>query len=218
MYFISRAQAGDLLADKLEKKYRYENCAVVALNDGGVIVGAQIAIRLHCVLTMLLTTELQLPREYTAIASVNQGGGVTYNPIFSEGELDEIQSEYRNVIEEEKITKMHELNRLLGDGGLIREDLLRGRNIIVVSDGLSDALLLDSVADFLKPIKTDKLIVATPLASVPAVDRMHMLADEIYCLDVLENYIDTQHYYDLNDVPDHQATIKIIQDVVLQWK
>ena len=43
MYFESRSAAGQLLAAQLVEKYRYENCAVVALSEGGVLVGEQIA-------------------------------------------------------------------------------------------------------------------------------------------------------------------------------
>ena len=57
MYFESRSQAGAKLADQVLKKYRYENCAVVALGEGGVLVGEQIAVKLHCVLMMLLSEE-----------------------------------------------------------------------------------------------------------------------------------------------------------------
>ena len=54
-----RSYAGD----QLVKKYRYENCAVLALDDGGVMVGAQIATQLHCVLTLLMSEEIKLPQE-----------------------------------------------------------------------------------------------------------------------------------------------------------
>ena len=43
MYFESREEAGQRLAAKLADQYRYENCAVVALSDGAVLVGEQIA-------------------------------------------------------------------------------------------------------------------------------------------------------------------------------
>ena len=49
MYFESRAQAGYMLAEQLVERYRYENCAVVALSDGSVQVGEQIAGYLHCI-------------------------------------------------------------------------------------------------------------------------------------------------------------------------
>ncbi len=60
-YFPSRHAAGEMLADQLQPKYRYEDCAIVALGDGAVLVGAQIAMRLHCVLSMLLTTIRRSP-------------------------------------------------------------------------------------------------------------------------------------------------------------
>ena len=43
MYFESRAHAGQVLAAQLLEKYRYEDCAIIALSDGGVVVGEQIA-------------------------------------------------------------------------------------------------------------------------------------------------------------------------------
>lgn len=70
MYFASRMQAGRMLASQLAPKYRYENCAVIALNDGGVMVGAQIASQLHCILMMLLSSEINLPMEPDAIAGI----------------------------------------------------------------------------------------------------------------------------------------------------
>lgn len=89
-YFPSRVAAGELIADKLEDKYRYEDCAVLALGDGAVLVGTAIARRLHCVINMLLLSPIQLPRETDVIATINNFGGVTFNDKFSPGELEEL--------------------------------------------------------------------------------------------------------------------------------
>ncbi len=218
MYFTSRMQAGRMLANQLAPKYRYENCAVVCLDDGGVTVGSQIAMRLHCVMTMMMTSEIKLPRESIAVGGITSGGEFSYNTAFSAGEIDEMASEYRGLIDQEKREKMHDMNRLLGTGGMIRTSLIKGHNVILVSDGLESGFVLDLAAEFLKPIAIERLIVATPIASVPAVDRMHVLADEIYCLDVISEYMDTAHYYDKQDVPSHDAVIKTIEQIVLQWK
>jgi predicted phosphoribosyltransferase len=88
----------------------------------------------------------------------------------------------------------------------------------LVSDGLSNGFSLDIAAEFLKPIHVSRLIVATPMASVQAVDRMHILADEIFCLSVIEDYITTDHYYDTQDVPSHDLVVKTIEQVVAHWK
>lgn len=207
-----------MLAGELVPKYRYENCAVIGIGDGGVMVGAQIASQLHCVLTMLMIEEINLPREPVAIGGMMEDGTFSYNHAMSDGELDEMTSEYYGVIEQEKLAKFHKMNGLLGSGGLINRDLLRGHNIILVSDGFKDSFTLDMALDFLKKTKIEKLIVATPLASVRAIDRMHITVDEINCLSVVEDYMDTDHYYDSQDVPDHQTVIETIEKIVLNWQ
>jgi len=218
MYFASRLQAGRMLADLIVKKYGTEPCAVLALNDGGVMVGAQIALQLHCVLTLMLSEEIVLPREPDALAGITPGGTLAYNSRYSSGEISEFSSEYFGYIEQEKLAKMHEMNHLVGAGGTLSKDLLKGHNVIVVTDGLQSGFPIDLVAEFLKPIEIKKLIVATPFASVPAVDRMHVLADDLFCLTVLADYMDTNHYYETQDVPDHATVLKTVEQLVHDWK
>lgn len=207
-----------MLADQLVEKYRYENCAVLALGDGGVMVGAQIAMQLHCVLTMLSSAEIMLPREPEAIAGITSNGTVTYNSYYSSGEVDEMTSEYFGLIEQEKLQQMHDLNRLQGTNGTMKKDFLKGHHVIIVSDGLKTGFPVDLAAEFLKPIQIESMVVAVPFASVKAVDRMHILADKLYCMNVLADYMDTNHYYEKQDIPDHQTVIDVIEQVILKWK
>lgn len=217
MYFASRMQAGRMLATQLATKYRYENCAVVAVNDGGIMVGAQIASELHCILMLLLSSEITLPMESDALASITASGALAYNPAYSSGEVEEMVGEYYGLIEQEKLTNMSEMNHE-SKTALIDRRQLRGRNVIVVSDGFKSGFQLDVVAEYLKTTAIEKLIVATPLASLKAVDRMHVVADELLCLSVVEDFISTEHYYDVNDVPDHETAVKTIEQIVLNWK
>jgi putative phosphoribosyl transferase len=218
MYFASRTQAGRMLAAKVLPKYRSDNCVVVALSDGGVMVGAQIAVKLLCPLTLLMNAEIKLPREPQAIAGITSGGTFTFNHEYSQGEIDELRSEYYGFIESEKLTQLHALNQLVGPGGTINKQLLRGRNVIIVSDGLKTGFEIDLAAEFLKPIAIEKLVVAVPFASLTAVDKMHVLADDLYCLSVITDYFDTNHYYDNNDVPDHGTVLKTVEHVVSNWQ
>lgn len=218
MYFKSRAEAGQKLAEQIVTKYHGLPCAVVGLSDGGVMVGAQIAMQLPCVLTMLVSEAIELPREPDAIAGITQDGAFTYNHAYSPGQIEDFVSEYHGLIEQEKMQKMQDMHRLAGKGGLIRKELLKDHNVILVSDGLPNGFSLDIALEFLKPISIKKLIVATPLASVQAVDRMHVLADEIFCLSVIEEYIQTDHYYDVQDVPSHELVVKTIEQVVSHWQ
>ena len=195
MYFSSRAVAGKQLAEEFAG-YQSQQCAVVALSDGGAIVGAQIAEYLHCVLMMLLTEPIDLPGEPDPVAVINQDGGFTYNSMYSTGQLEELNMDYHSYIEASKVDKMHKMHHLLGRQGLINKDLLRGHIIILAADGLSSGFSLDAAIDYLKTVKIEKIVVAVPFATVQAVDRMHILADEIHCLDVMENYISTNHSFE----------------------
>ena len=217
MYFTSRAHAGWFLAQQLTD-YRYENCVVVALSDGAVQVGEQIAASLHCNLTMLLMEDIEVPGEGTLFGTINQDGGFTYNQMFSTGEVEAYYSEFHGYLEDQKREHFQHMNRLLGDGGLISEDMLKDHVVILVSDGLPIGTSLDAAAEFFKPIRLQRLVMVTPVASVTAVDRMHVLADEIHVLSVVDNYIETNHYYEQNDVPSHEDTIAKINQIILNWK
>ncbi|MDB5164753.1 MAG: phosphoribosyltransferase [Candidatus Saccharibacteria bacterium] len=207
-----------MLASLIAQKYHGQRCAVVALGDGGAMVGAQIAQELHCALTLLVTGEITLPRENDPIAGITQGGAMSYNHRYSQGEIDEQLSEYYSFVEQEKLLQMHQMNALITGDGTIDKRLLTDHNIILVSDGLRSGFPIDLAYEFLKPIALKKLIVAAPFASVQAVDRMHVLADDLYCLSVIEDYIDTDHYYDTQDVPNHDVVLKTIEHLVHDWK
>ena len=218
MYFESRGEAGQKLAADLLEKYRYENCAVVALSDGAVLVGEQIAVQLHCILTMLLIEDIQVPGESVSFGGISENGGFTFNGMFSAGEIEEYTSEFHGYLEEQKREAFQKINRLLGDGGLIDNAMLRDHVVILVSDGLDSGASLDVAVDFLKPIKIAKLVVVAPVASVQAVDKLHMLADELHVLDVKENYLGTNHYYTNNTIPTHEETVAKINKIVLNWR
>jgi len=218
MYFENRTEAGQILAQQLFERYRYENCAVVALSDGAVLVGEQVASALHCVLTLLLIEDIEVPGESMSFGGVSQTGSFTYNGMFSAGEVEEYASEYHGYLEDQKREKFQKINRLLGDGGIIDRDLLRDHTVILVADGLGNGASIDVALEFLKPIRIQQLIIATPVATIEAVDKLHVIADELHILDVKENFMGTDHYYTDNTIPSHEETIAKINQIVLNWR
>lgn len=217
MYFRSRAEAGYRLALELIG-YRYENCIVVALSDGAVLVGQQIAASLHCNLTMMLVEHIDLPGENLILGTLNQSGRFTYNGMLSAGEIEEYYSEFHGYLEDQKRMGFGRIGRLLGYGGIVDEDMLRDHVVILVADGLPNGASLEAAADFLKPVRVNRLIITTPIASVDAVDRMHILGDELHVLSVTENFMDVDHYYEINDVPEHDVTVSTLNNNVLNWR
>ena len=207
-----------MLVGRMVEQYRYENGRVFVLSDGGAMVGAQIAAALHCAMELLLTEEIDLPNEPDAVGGIAEDGSFSFNPYYSPGVIDEFVSEYFQFIEAEKLSKLQKLHRQIGETITLKKSLLKGHNVILVSDGLKSGFALDIAASFLKPIAIEKMIIATPLASVKAVDRMHVVADELYVLSVIDEYISTEHYYDKDDVPDHDTVVSTVQKIIMNWQ
>lgn len=217
MHFASRFQAGKILAKQLYPIYRYEDCVVIALNPGGVVVAAQIAQLLHAALLMILAEELEIPHEPISVGSVSSAGDFILNNDLSNIDSSDLMEEYRGLIEEQKIVKMHEMSKIIGPTELINKKMIQYRTVILVSDGLKGNLFLNLAYEFLKPIKINKIVVATPLADVKAVDWMHIMADKIFCLWVTDD-LDVARYYDQNTIPDEKTITKIIQNIILKWQ
>ena len=210
MYFTSRAEAGKRLAAEITVDSPADTI-VVALNDNAVEVAEQIALVHHCRLALFVSEDIELPGEQSTIGTVSQSGDFTYSSNLSSGEIDEYYSELHGYIDDQKREQFAKINRLLGGGGFVDRESLRNHTTVIVSDGFKTSSLLDAAELFLKPVKIKHLIIAAPVASVQAVDRMHILGDELHCLNVTDNYIDTNHYYDDNTVLSHDAILAKIK-------
>ena len=216
MYFKDRNDAGHRLAEQL-RTYAGQRCTLVALSDGAVVVAAPIAQQLQSPITMLLAEQIHAPGEPDAVGSISQNGLYSQNSGYSQGQHDEFAMEYHHMFEQQKLEKLHKMHRLIGNNELIRKDLLRGHTVILVADGLGSVASIDAAVLFLKSIRVKRLIIATPFASVNVVDRMHILADDIACLSVLQNFMGVDHYYDQNHLPSHGEIVRIVQDMVKAW-
>jgi putative phosphoribosyl transferase len=217
MYFRSRAEAGRQLAERLDK-YKAQNIVVLALDEGSAIVASQVAMKLHANLLLYMVKNIYLPGEPEAIAALSSTGTYTTNDYFSGGELEDLSMEYHNHIDQKRMEANHDLHVLLGRDGEIDKNLLRHRVVIVVSDGLSSGFSFQACANFLKTVSIKKVVAATPLASVPAIDKLHLASDEICCMSVVPNYINTNHYYDDNTLPNMEQVLKIMRNITLNWE
>ena len=217
MYFSNRTEAGDLLANRLTS-YRYENTAVLALSTNGVLVGEQIAKRLHCGLSLLLTTKIEAPGdESLVIGAVDQEGQFTFNGKIPPGEMEEYMQDLRGYLEEEKIRQLYDMTSIIGEGGVTQPELLTGRNIIITSDGIKSGLSIDAALHYLKPLKTEKIIAAIPVGPADAIEALNIKCDEVYYLYIPDNFMGIDHYYEDNTKPDPQTVLAKINSVVSNW-
>jgi putative phosphoribosyl transferase len=217
MYFHDRAQAGDMLADQLSD-YRYENTVVLALSPGGVLVGEQIARRLHTALSMLLTARITAPGDQSlVIGTLDQTGIFTYNSMIPAGEMEEYLQDMRTWVEEEKLRHLYEMATVIGDHGLADPSQLAGRNIIIATDGVKNGLSFDAAFHYLQRIHTEKIIGAIPVGPPEVIERLAQKLDEIHYLYIPDNFFTVSHYYTDEDRIDQDSVMERINNVVSNW-
>ena len=214
-YYKDRKQAGQMLANELAG-FKGQSCAVVALSEGAVVVGAEIAKQIHSTLFILTTQHADDQAEGIGTA-LGSGGIFSYNTGTSLGELEEDAEAWRTFTNQRSINEFQKLNHVAGKDGTIPKQLLKRHVVILVSDGLHSALSLEIAAHFMHTLDLRKLVIATPIASSQAVDKMHISVDQIFCLRSVENYISTNHYYENNDIPDDKTVVETLQNIVLNW-
>lgn len=217
MYFHDRAEAGDKLADEL-MDYRWENTAVLALSPGGVVVGEQIARRLHSTLSLLLTSRITAPGDQSlVIGTIDQTGMFTYNSMIAAGEMEEYMEDMRNYVEEQKLHHMYEMTTIVGEHGLADPAQLAGRNVIIATDGVKNGLSFDAALHFLERIPVEKVIAAIPVGPSEVIERLHGRVNELHYLYIPENFFTVSHYYTDEGRIDQSAVMERIDNVVARW-
>lgn len=205
------------MADELMPLYRYENTVVVALSEAGLAVGYQIAVNLHTALRRLLMKTIHIDDESIDYATIMPGGVVAINPSLSESEQSYYYGEYAGWLEEQIREGILSIDRLMGTDEVSPENM-RGYNVILTDDGINNSTKLEAALTWLKPARVDKVVLACPVISVPALDRAHILCDELHILGVAANYISTEHYYEEDDAPDSELARRMIDVTINNWK
>jgi predicted phosphoribosyltransferase len=152
---------------------------VLGLPRGGVPVAYEIATRLDLPLDVLVVRKLGLPwQPELAMGAIASGGALVRNEEvmrYLDGRVD--------AFEAVRARELHELERRERDYRGDRSPLeLRDRTVIVVDDGLATGATMEAAVRALKASGAKRVVVAVPVASSEARDRIAAVADEVVCL------------------------------------
>jgi len=178
------------------------------------MVARPIATRLQIPAFMIATKQINLPGTFhEQVGTVDQSGDFVYSSDLTQGQVDDYVAEYHNHIDSQKIEAVHEINRMLGAQGFVDKAHLKDKNILLVSDGLKSASELDAVLAFLKPVRIGRMVGVAPVASIAAIDALHVLTDEIRILSPKQNYLETDHYYEENELLDEAQAREVVLEL-----
>ncbi len=177
--FTSREEAGRQLAKRLAKCSIAENTIVLALPNGGVPVGAEIAEFLHKPFDILLVEKIIAPGSDGESLGAVTGGGVR---MLNSAMIDRL-----------RLSKP-EVNSAVLDGSMRlarREKLCRGhkpaieiadRTVILIDDGTAPCEVIRAAVRLLRRQHAERVIVALPVACQDTASDLRMEADQVVTL------------------------------------
>lgn len=190
MLFGSRHDAGEKLGYRLLDK-GVKADVVVGLPRGGVVVAAGVARVLECPLEVLVVRKIGHPlhREF-AVGALAEGGVVLLDER-SIGSSVVVRAKLDNVIKEEKERlwqyqlKFHQAGEF--DPG--------GKAALIVDDGLATGATMEVAVQSARKQGAREVVVAVPVASVSAVERLKTVADDVIALVVDPRFEAVGEYY-----------------------
>ncbi|MGZ3159073.1 MAG: phosphoribosyltransferase [Burkholderiaceae bacterium] len=207
--FNNRMQAGAFLAQRLKKFYQHPNAMVLALPRGGVPVGFSIARVLELPLDVLLVRKLGVPchEEYAMGAIANGGLCVLQHEVLEALEIptsvveNMAQRALVEIDQQEKLYRFH------------RPSLsVRGRTVILVDDGMATGSSMLIAAKTLRKEMPARIILATPVSSADASEKLREDVDEIICLSTPDPFYAVGLWYENFDQTTDTEVIRLLQE------
>lgn len=161
-------------------RYRADTKAIVlALPRGGVPVGYEVASALGLPLDVLVVRKLGMPTQpELAMGAVASGGAVVLNE-----DVVRYLPTGSNAVEQVKARELLELARREQSYRGHRSALqMRGRTGILVDDGLATGATMEAAVRAVRNLHAERIVVAVPVASVEARERIAAVADEVVCV------------------------------------
>ena len=200
--FQNRAEAGRLLAAKLESYAGRGGLIVLGLPRGGVPVAYEVAARLKAPLDVFLVRKLGVPgHEELALGAVASGGVCFFNDA-----LLKLCHIPRRVLDEIIEREREELERRERACRLDKPSSLRGRTVILVDDGLATGASMRAAVLAARQQEPAGIVAAAPVAARETLEQLRREVDAAVCVQAPEEFSSVgQWYADFEQTTDEEV-------------
>ena len=186
--------------------FRGQEVVVYALPRGGVVLGYEVARHLDAPLDLIITRKIGYPgsRE-CAVCAVSEDGEMICDSLGAT-RLDPVWLAARA---EEEVEEANRRRRVYLEG---RTPLGAGGKVaIVVDDGVATGLTILLAIMVLKVQHPKKIMVAVPVCSAEAAERIRAEADELVALDVPPDFCSVSEHYEEFPQLEDEDVIRLIK-------
>jgi putative phosphoribosyl transferase len=191
--FPNRAEAGRLLAEKLENYVDRSDVVVLGLPRGGVPVAYEVAQRLGAPLDVFVVRKLGVPGFEELAAGAIASGGVR---VLNEDVLRALPNADQLIesVTEKETVELERREQTYRDGRPAPE--LRDRVVILVDDGLATGATMRAAVAALRQRGVAKIVVAAPVGAPDTCRELEQEADETICAIAPEFFQAVGQYYE----------------------
>jgi putative phosphoribosyl transferase len=191
--FPNRAEAGRLLAEKLENYVGRSDVVVLGLPRGGVPVAYEVAQRLGAPLDVFVVRKLGVPGFEELAAGAIASGGVR---VLNEDVIRALPNADQLIesVTEKETVELERREQTYRDGRPAPE--LRNRVVILVDDGLATGATMRAAVAALRQRGVAKIVVAAPVGAPDTCRELEQEADETICAIAPEFFQAVGQYYE----------------------
>jgi putative phosphoribosyl transferase len=191
--FPNRAEAGRLLAEKLENYVGRSDVVVLGLPRGGVPVAYEVAQRLGAPLDVFVVRKLGVPGFEELAAGAIASGGVR---VLNEDVIRALPNADQLIesVTEKETVELERREQTYRDGRPAPE--LRNRVVILVDDGLATGATMRAAVAALRQRGVAKIVVAAPVGAPETCRELEQEADETICAITPEFFQAVGQYYE----------------------
>jgi putative phosphoribosyl transferase len=190
MIFASRQDAGRRLGKWLYQRGLTADL-VLGLPRGGVVVAAEVARELNLPLDVLVVRKIGHPQQPEfALGALAEPDSIFLNEE-SLREFPVTEADLNNVIAAEKAHLLDYRRRF----HLSDMPALAGKTVLLVDDGLATGATAQAAAISVRKQNARRIVIAAPVASTNAVDRLRRVADDVEVLSEEPGFLAVGQYY-----------------------
>ena len=201
--YRNRSEAGRLLAQELAHYKSKADVVVLGLTRGGVPVAAEVASALHAPLDAIVVRKLGVPfQPELAMGAIAADDTQVLDRGLVQA-LDLTNQDVEAVITRER-AELERRERLYRAGRASLD--LRERTAILVDDGLATGSTMLAAVAFARKRLAKRIVMAVPVASVEALERLREKVDECVCLATPDPFVSVGDWYG-NFLPTEDAEV-----------